>query len=48
MHAGLVGRPERNRSLGRQKCSWNDNIEINEEIGYDGADWINLAKNKVQ
>jgi hypothetical protein len=43
MHAVLAGRPERNISLGRPRCRWNNNIEINEEIGYDGVDWINLA-----
>ncbi|KAJ4428538.1 hypothetical protein ANN_24582 [Periplaneta americana] len=41
----LVGKPERKRSLGRPRRRWEDNIKLDlREVGYDGRDWINLAK----
>jgi hypothetical protein len=43
----LVGKPEGNRSLGRPKCKWVDNIKMDlREIGWDGMDWINLAQDR--
>jgi hypothetical protein len=45
----LVGRPEGKRPLGRPRCSWEDNIEMDlREIGIDGANWIRLAQVRVQ
>jgi hypothetical protein len=45
----LVGRPERNRPVGRPKRRWEDNITIDlRETGIDGENWIRLAQNKVQ
>jgi hypothetical protein len=39
-----VGKPEGNRSLGRPRRKWADNIKIDlREIKWDGMDWINLA-----
>jgi hypothetical protein len=43
----LVGKPEGKRSLGRPRCSWVDNIEIDlGEIEWVGVDWIGLAQEK--
>jgi hypothetical protein len=44
----LVGRPESKRPLGRLKRRGEDNIKLNlREIGIDGANWIQLAQNRV-
>jgi hypothetical protein len=44
-----VGRPECNRPLGRPRRSWEDNIKMDlREIGIDGANWIQLAHDRVQ
>jgi hypothetical protein len=44
----LVGRPEGKRPLGRARRSWKDNIKMeNSEIGIDGANWIQLAQDRV-
>jgi hypothetical protein len=41
----LVGRPEGKRSLGRLRRRWEDNIKMDlREIGIDGANWIQLAR----
>jgi hypothetical protein len=45
----LVGRPEGKRPLGRPRRRWEDNIKMDlGEIGIDGANWIQLAQDKVQ
>jgi hypothetical protein len=45
----LVGRPERKRPLGRHRCRWEDNIKLDlREMGIDGANWIQLAQDRVQ
>jgi transposase len=45
----LIGRPEDKRPLGRPRCRWKDNIKMGlREIGIDGANWIQLAQDKVQ
>ncbi|KAJ4433081.1 hypothetical protein ANN_15338 [Periplaneta americana] len=45
----LVGRPEGKRPLGRPRHRWEDNIKVDlREVGYDGRDWINLARNRDQ
>jgi hypothetical protein len=45
----LVGRPEGKRPLGRPRCRWEDNIKMDlGEIGIDGANWIQLAQDRVQ
>jgi hypothetical protein len=45
----LVGRSEGKRPLGRSRRSWEDNIKMDlREVGIDGANWIQLAQDKVQ
>jgi hypothetical protein len=45
----LLGKPEGMRSLGRSRRRWMDNIKIDlREIGWDGVDWIDLAKDRDQ
>jgi hypothetical protein len=45
----LVGRPEGKRPLGRPTCRWEDNIKMDlREIGINGANWIQLAQDRVQ
>jgi hypothetical protein len=45
----LVGRPEWKRPLGRPRHRWEDNIKMGlREIGIDGANWIQLAQDRVQ
>jgi hypothetical protein len=45
----LVGRPEGKRPLGRLRCRWEDNIKLDlREIRIDGADWIQLAQDRVR
>jgi hypothetical protein len=45
----LVGRPEGKRPLGRRRCRWEDNIKMDlRVIGIDGANWIELAQDRVQ
>jgi hypothetical protein len=40
-----VGKPERNRQLGRLRCRWKDKIRMDlREIGQSGVDWIDLAQ----
>jgi hypothetical protein len=45
----LVVRPEGKTPLGRPRCRWEDNIKLDvREIGIDGANWIQLAQDRVQ
>jgi hypothetical protein len=45
----LVGRLEGKRPLGRPRRRWEDNIKMDlKEIGIDGANWIQLAHDRVQ
>jgi hypothetical protein len=45
----LVGKPEGKRPLGRPRCMWIDNIEMDLlEIGLDGVDWIGLNQNRYR
>jgi hypothetical protein len=45
----LVGRPEGKRPLGRPRRRWEGNIKMDfREMGIDGANWIQLAKERVQ
>jgi hypothetical protein len=44
----LVGRSEGKRPLGRPRRRWEDNIKLDlREIGIDGANWIQLAQDRV-
>jgi hypothetical protein len=48
-HRVLVENPEGNRTLGRTRRVWVDNIEMElREIGLDGMDWIDLAQDTDQ
>jgi hypothetical protein len=45
----LVERPEGKRPLRRPRRRWECNIKMDlREIGIDGANWIQLAQDKVQ
>jgi hypothetical protein len=45
----LVGKPEGKRPLGRPRCRWVDNIEMDlREIGWYVIDWIDLAQDRDQ
>jgi hypothetical protein len=45
----LVGRSEGKRPLERPRSKWEDNIKKGlMEIGIDGANWIQLAQDRVQ
>jgi hypothetical protein len=45
----LIGRPGGKRPLGRPRRRWEDNIKMDlREVGIDGANWIQLAQNRVQ
>jgi hypothetical protein len=45
----LVGRPEGKRPLGRPRRRWEDNIKLDlRETGIDGANWIQLARDRVR
>jgi hypothetical protein len=43
----LVGKPEGKRPLGRPRCRWEDNINMDiQEVGCGGMDWIGLAQDR--
>jgi hypothetical protein len=45
----LVWRPKGKRPLGRPGRRWEDNIKMDhKDIGIDGANWIQLAQDRVQ
>jgi hypothetical protein len=45
----LVGRLEGKRPLERRRRRWEDNIRMDlMEMGIDGANWIQLAQDRVQ
>jgi hypothetical protein len=45
----LVGKPVGKRPLGRSRRRWEDNIKMYlREIGIDGANWIQMAQDRVQ
>jgi hypothetical protein len=45
----LVGKPEGRRPLGRLRCRWEDNINMNlREIGWGDIDWIHMVQDKDQ
>jgi hypothetical protein len=49
VHKVLVGRPEGKRPVGRLRHRWEDNIKLDlRKIGIDGANWIQLAQDRVQ
>jgi hypothetical protein len=45
----MVGRPLGRRPLGRPRCRWEDNINMNlQEVGWGGMDWIDMAQDRVR
>jgi hypothetical protein len=45
----LVGKPKGKRPLERPRHKWEDNIKLDlREMGIDGANWIQLAQDRVQ
>jgi hypothetical protein len=45
----LVGRSEGKRPLGGPRRRWEDNMKMDlREIGFDGANWIQLAQDMIQ
>jgi len=40
----LVQRPDGNRSLGRLRHRWKDNIITGLQVGWGGMDWTDLAQ----
>jgi hypothetical protein len=43
----LVGKPEGNKSLGKPRRRWVDNIKMDvKEIRWGGVDWIGLARDR--
>jgi hypothetical protein len=41
----LMGKPEEKRPLGRPRHCWVDNIKMDlRKIGWDGVDWIDVAR----
>jgi hypothetical protein len=49
VHGVLVGKPKWKRPLGRPKFRWEDNIKLDlRETGIDGANWIQLAQDRVR
>jgi hypothetical protein len=42
----LLGKPGGKRPLGRPRCRWVDSIKRDREIGWDGADWIDMAQDR--
>ena len=43
----LVGKPEGKRPLGRPRCRWEDNINMDlQEVGGDCGDWMELAQDR--
>jgi hypothetical protein len=49
VYRALVGRPEGKRPLGRPRRRWGDDIKMDlREIGIEGANWIQLARDRVQ
>ena len=42
-----MGKPKGERSLGRPRLRWEDNIKLNlQEVGCGGMDWIELAQSR--
>jgi hypothetical protein len=49
VHRVLVGRTEGKRPLGRPRRRWEDNIKMGlREVSIGGANWIRLARDRVQ
>jgi hypothetical protein len=46
---GFGWEAQREETIGRPRCRWEDNIKLElRETGLDGANWIQLAQDRVQ
>jgi hypothetical protein len=46
-YRALVGKPEGRRPLRRPRRTWENNIKMDlREVGWEGADWIDLAQDR--
>jgi hypothetical protein len=49
MYKILVGKPERERRLGKYSRGWEDNIKMDfREIGWEVVEWMQLAQERYQ
>jgi hypothetical protein len=49
VYRSLIRKPEGKRPLGRPRCRWIDNIEMDLlEIGVSVVDWIGLAQDRYR
>jgi hypothetical protein len=49
MYTVLVLKPEGNRTVGRTRSRWEDNIKTDIKIrGWEGVDWIYMAQDRDQ
>ena len=47
VHRVLVGKPERNRPLGRPRLRWEDNIKMDlQKVGRGHGDWMEFAQDR--
>jgi hypothetical protein len=47
VHRVLVGKPKGNRTYGKPRHRWEDNIKMDLlEVGCEGMDWINVAQDR--
>ena len=44
----LMGRPEKNRPIGRPKLRWEDNQNRSSRRGIGGMVWIDVAQDRVR
>jgi hypothetical protein len=42
----MVGRPEGRRPLGRHRCRWEDDIKMDQEVEWEGVEWIDMAEDR--
>ena len=46
VHRVLMGKPEGKRPLGRPRRRWEDNIQMDLEVGRGYGDWMELAQDR--
>ena len=47
VYRDLVGKPERNKPLGRPRRRWEENIKMDlQEVGSNGTEWIDVAQDR--
>jgi hypothetical protein len=46
-YKGLVGKPERKRTLGKPRSRWENCTKMDlKEVGWEVVDWIHLTRDK--